>query len=304
MTQLLSKYIILSLHIREFFVLTFYFLFFSRFGYLHVGSKLRVSTEVFIVFIELVTTLGLICYLAGIGTIGLSAAAFVGTAYYIAFSLRHYSHEWKERNHEHKQKSYVKIIKEHLKKGQDQPSLSERGKDILFNAIYEVSKCNVHGLKHIEQLEQAIACLNPEQKIALLTLKMPGYNLLFLAYLSQDNENLPLLKVLFEGLSSKESIDVIRQASDFNSYHPFNHNYDKENSLAINFLTENGLIEVCPELLEKILQIPNVNITPYRNKLKASLKEVKHLHPIENLVCDYLVGELKRREEDSNPRCL
>ena len=68
---------------------------------------------------------------------------------------------------------------------------------------------------------------------------------------------------------------------------------DQNAANVANLLIEYGALEADPECDFEILsKNPDINLTPYRNKLKAELKASKafNIEGIDELVCDYLIG--------------
>ena len=136
--------------------------------------------------------------------------------------------------------------------------------------------------------------LSEKQRTDLLRLEFDCYSLV------RANQIKSLLEVLFEGLPIEtvgplfkdlsESIRICKVGGS-------NEQSREAEIFLINFLVKKGILEMQPDLIESFIQNPNIDITPYRNRLKstlnANIKEFKQskLDPIEELVCDYLVGE-------------
>lgn len=101
-------------------------------------------------------------------------------------------------------------------------------------------------------------------------------------------------------MSPEECVGLIKQVSSLDELREKWSEVGTRRDISFfNWLIEKGLIEAYPAFIENLLQDPNINLMPYREKLKVQIKKTNYLKTdgIEDLVCDYLTGEKSNREK-------
>lgn len=180
-----------------------------------------------------------------------------------------------------------------------------------------------------DALEILFGNMTPEDRLKFLMIEHHSYNgnmSVFLKFilnrrydtdLSKRTRQINIINFLFKGLSPKQLIPLLAHKCTLSSYlhDPLGGEnitalaiaVHTENDMLANLLIQYGALEADPECdFQALLQLPGINTTLFRDKLKATLKTSNYLkvNVIEDLVCDYLIGETTYKYDAELNECL